>query len=58
MAEIAHVQEETSDLLNQAKHRLMQTEDKSHKAHSRADSERQRMELALDDIRAKFITVK
>lgn len=58
MAEIACMQQETSDLLNKAKHKLMQTEDKSSKAHGRADSERQQMELALNDVRIKLITVK
>lgn len=58
MAEIAHVQQETSDLLNKAKHKKMQTEDKSAKAHAMADSERQQMETALDDDRTKVLTAK
>ena len=58
MAEIACVQQETSDLLNKAKHKLMQTEDKSTKAHAMADSERQQMEASLADVRAKLMTAK
>lgn len=58
MAEIARVQQETSDLLNKRKHKLMQTEDKSSKAHTKADSERQQMEIALDEIRTKLIRAK
>ena len=58
MAEIARVQQETSDLVNKAKHKLMLTKDRSDKAHSRAESERQQMEAALDDVRTKLITAK
>jgi hypothetical protein len=58
MAEIARTQQETSDQLNKAKHKLMQIEDKSSKAHGRADSERGQMEIALNGIETKLTTAK
>ena len=58
MAQIARSQQETSDLLNKRKHKLMQTQDKSSKEHSKADAERQQMEIALDEIRTRLITAK
>ena len=58
MADIARTQQETSDQLNKAKHKLMQTEDKSSKAHGRADSERKQMEIALNGIETKLTTAK
>lgn len=56
MSQIAQQQEKTSDDLNRGKHVLTQTEDKSHKAHQRANTERQQMEDKLDEIRLKLVT--
>ena len=58
MSEIAQQQQKTSDQLNRGKHTLIQTEDKSQKAHQRADTERQQMEHTLDEIRLKLVAAR
>ncbi len=53
---IARDQQNTFDELNQAKHSLSQTEDRSNRAHKRASREREDMENTLDEARTVLIT--
>ena len=55
MSEISRNQQESSDKLSQAKHLLSQVEDKSAKAHKRANKERENIQNTLDECRLKLV---
>ncbi len=53
---IARDQQSTLDQLNQAKHSLSQTEDRSNRVHKRVNRERNDIENTLDEARTVLIT--